>query len=173
MASNAGAGPGTEQDGVGRPLHGEEVSRFLALGLVARLACHDAEGWPCGVPVWHEWDGVGFWEIVAKGAACPQLLLRDPRVALVIDEPQTLRRVLCQGTAVLREGPVAEGRWPAIARRMAARYLGSDAVAACEAKTAGLEPWLFRIEPRRLVGRHGPGRADRDPRSARHPRPRA
>ncbi|MEA2513086.1 MAG: hypothetical protein QOJ59_2573 [Thermomicrobiales bacterium] len=163
MTSRTKLGSGPQHEDIGRPLHGDELHRFLALGLVARLACLDSDGWPYNVPVWHEWDGNGFWVIAAKGAAWARFLTDDPRVALTVDEPETLRRVLCQGTAAHTEGPIAYGRWNAIARQMAARYLGSDGVAAYEANTAGLERWLFRIEPRLLVGWHGPGRADRAP----------
>lgn len=45
---------------VGR-LAADELDAFLAEGHIARLACLDRAGWPSVVPVWHDWDGRGFW----------------------------------------------------------------------------------------------------------------
>ena len=148
---------------VGYPLRGHALDEFLDLGLVARLACHDADGWPYAVPVWHAWDGSGFWVIATKDAAWARWIRSDPRVALCIDEPATLRRVVCQGSARAIEGPSSPHRCAAIARGMAARYLGGGAVAAYETSTAGLERWLFRIEPTRLLTWAGPGRTEGRP----------
>jgi hypothetical protein len=148
---------------MGHRLGGAELDAFLRRGLVSHLSCCDADGWPYVVPLWHAWDGDGFWVIAAKEAAWARFLAADPRVALSIDETETLRRVLCQGTALLAERPSARGRWNAIALDMAARYLGSGAVAAYQSRTAGLERWLIRIEPHRLVGWEGPGRSDGQP----------
>lgn len=145
---------------IGIPLRGRELDAFLDLGITARLSCLDDRGWPYTVPVWHEWDGERFWVIGARGAAWVRYLRAAPSVALCVDEPETLRRVLCQGLAKVVEGPSVDGMWVPIARRMAARYLGPDAVPGYEAATAGLERWLVRIEVERLLTWHGPGRAD-------------
>lgn len=149
---------------IGAPLKSADLEAFLASGLMARLACLDDEGWPYNVPVWFEWDGDRFWVIAAKEAAWAHHLLAEPRVALCIDEPATLRRVLCQGTARLVERPCTDGLWVAIAHRMAARYLGGGADAYA-ATVSGIERWLFVIEIKRLVSWHGPGRAERGRRS--------
>ena len=147
----------------GAPLTRDERDAFLRLGVTARLACLDAEGWPYVVPVWHHWDGEQFWVIGAKRATWARHLLADPRVALCVDEPPTLTRVVCQGEARHVEGPSATGRWVGVARTMAARYLGVDAVPAYEAATRDLERLLFVIEARRLVSCRGPGRAEGEP----------
>lgn len=149
--------------GPGQSMTGLALDQFLNEGIVARLACLDSEGWPYNVPVWHEWDGAAFWVIAAEGAAWATYLRADPRVALCIDDPPTLSRVLCQGRAVLVEEATDQGRWNAIARNMAARYLGEDAVAGYETSSAGVRRILFRIEPRRFVTWRGPGRSEHRP----------
>ncbi|MDQ4058627.1 MAG: pyridoxamine 5'-phosphate oxidase family protein, partial [Actinomycetota bacterium] len=58
---------------VGR-LHQDELEAFLAEGRIARLGCLDADGWPYVVPVWHEWDGDGFFVIPRMKSAWAQFL---------------------------------------------------------------------------------------------------
>jgi hypothetical protein len=147
---------------IGASMRGSELDEFLALGITARLSCLDERGWPYTVPVWHQWDGERFWVIGVKGAAWVRHLQASPMVALCVDEPETLRRVLCQGVAAIVEGPSADGAWPAIARRMAERYLGADGVAGYETATAGLARWLVRIDVDRLLTWRGPGRSEDD-----------
>jgi hypothetical protein len=147
-------------DDPGTRLAGRALDDFLALGITARLSCLDDRGWPYIVPVWHQWDGDHFWVIGTKHAAWVRYLRGEPRVALSVDEPETLRQVLVQGSGTIVEGPSARGEWQAIARQMAARYLGDDAVAGYEAATAGLERFLIRIHVDRLVTWHGPGRSE-------------
>ncbi len=145
---------------VGSPLRGQELAEFLQLGITARLSCLDGRGWPYCVPVWHQWNGEHFWVIGAKSAAWVGFTQMSPRIALCIDEPETLRRVLCQGTARTVEGPRASGKFVDIARQMAARYLGDSAVEAYETATFGLERWLIAVDVDRLITSRGPGRAD-------------
>lgn len=147
----------------GSRLRDGELEEFLALGITARLSCLDERGWPYTVPVWHQWDGEVFWVIGVKGASWVRYLQASPMVALCIDEPETLRRVLCQGIAATVEGPSATGEWTAIARRMAGRYLGAEQVAGYETATAGLERWLVRIDVDRLLTWRGPGRSEGEP----------
>src|SRR5688572_1847825 len=121
----------------GHRLEGDELDGFLRRALVSHLACYDADGWPYVVPLWHSWDGDEFWVIAGQEAVWPRFLVADPRVALPIDETASLRRVLCRGTARLVEQPTARGQWNTIALEMAERYLGSDAVADYQRRTAG------------------------------------
>jgi hypothetical protein len=147
---------------IGSRMRDGELDEFLALGITARLSCLDERGWPYTVPVWHQWDGERFWVIGVKGAVWVRYLQAVPMVALCVDEPETLRRVLCQGVATTVEGPSVDGQWPAIALKMAERYLGADAVAEYETATAGLARWLVRIDVDRLLTWRGPGRGEGD-----------
>jgi hypothetical protein len=145
----------------GKPLGEAAVEELLQRGLIARLACFDDADWPHVVPVWFEWDGHHFWVIATKRAAWVTYLVRNPRVALAIDDPITTRRMLVKGVAVIEEEPGLTGRWSPIARRMADRYLGERAVT-YEADTAGLERWLLSIQPTRIVAWQGPSKDERE-----------
>jgi nitroimidazol reductase NimA-like FMN-containing flavoprotein (pyridoxamine 5'-phosphate oxidase superfamily) len=144
----------------GTRLAGAKLDEFLALGVTARLSCLDERGWPYTVPVWHQWDGERFWVIAARHAAWVRFIKADPKVALCIDEPESLRRVLCQGIATIVEGPSATGSWQEIARQMAARYLGDATVPGYETATAGYERWLIRVDVDRLLTWNGPGKSE-------------
>jgi nitroimidazol reductase NimA-like FMN-containing flavoprotein (pyridoxamine 5'-phosphate oxidase superfamily) len=142
----------------GRPLDADERDAFLEGGLLARLACLDDRGWPYIVPVWFDWDGDRFWIVGTVGAAWASFVAADFRVSLSIDDPGTLRRVICQGVARIEELPTRNGRWTPVARRMSARYLGERAAAYNE-ETSGVERCLFSITPTRMITWQGPGKA--------------
>jgi hypothetical protein len=147
----------------GARLTSHERDAFLHQGITARLACLDARGWPYSVPLWHHWDGERFWIIGSEHAAWVRYLLAAPRAALLIDDPATLTRVMCQGIARHAEGPSTAGTWTDIARAMAVRYLGPETLPDYERNTAGLARWLFVIEPDRMVSWRGPGRTEGEP----------
>jgi nitroimidazol reductase NimA-like FMN-containing flavoprotein (pyridoxamine 5'-phosphate oxidase superfamily) len=133
---------------IGR-LEQEDLDAFLAEGHIARLACLDDAGWPYVVPVWHEWDGHGFWLIPRMKSAWATFLRSAPRCAITVDETGTLRKVIAQGEAKLVEEPNVGGRWVEIAERMSVRYLGENGPKYLE-PTLDRKRWLFYIEPVRL-----------------------
>jgi nitroimidazol reductase NimA-like FMN-containing flavoprotein (pyridoxamine 5'-phosphate oxidase superfamily) len=133
---------------IGR-LEQEELDAFLSEGHLARLACIDENGWPYLVPVWHEWDGSGFWVIPRAKSAWAVYLKNDPRCAITVDETGTLRKVIVQGAAQLVEEPNVGGRWVEIAERMSLRYLGENGPKYL-APTLDKKRWLFHIDPQRL-----------------------
>jgi nitroimidazol reductase NimA-like FMN-containing flavoprotein (pyridoxamine 5'-phosphate oxidase superfamily) len=133
---------------IGR-LEQEELDVFLAEGHIARLACLDDSGWPYVVPVWHEWDGHGFWVIPRMKSAWATFLRNTSRCAITVDETGTLRKVVAQGEAKLVEEPNVGGRWVEIAERMSVRYLGANGPKYLE-PTLDRKRWLFYIEPVRL-----------------------
>lgn len=133
---------------IGR-LQQDEVDAFLSEGHLARLACLDENDWPYVVPIWHEWDGHGFWVIPRRKSAWASYLSNNPRCAITVDEAGTLRKVIVQGEAKLEEEPNVGGRWVEIAERMSRRYLGENGPKYLE-PTLDKKRWLFRIEPRRL-----------------------
>lgn len=146
------------EDGAKRgPLSSEERDAFLARGLMARLACLDERGWPYSVPVWFHWDGSQFWIVASPGSAWAAYLSADPRVSLCIDEPESLRRVMCQGEAHLVEGSTVNGRWVPYGRLMSARYLGAKAPA-YDSQMVDFAGTLFAVTPVRLLTWQGPGK---------------
>jgi hypothetical protein len=81
-------------------------------------------------------------------------------VSLVVEQPRTLGKVLCQGRAELVERPNVGGEWVPIATRMSVRYLGENGPKYLEPTL--LQPrWLFRIKPDRLETWQGVGWARR------------
>jgi hypothetical protein len=142
---------------LGSRLSPSELDAFLQRGITGRLACLDDRGWPYAVPLWHQWDGERFWIIASERAKWAGYLQASPRVALTIDEPETVTRVLCQGTARYVEAPNLDGQWVPIALQMAERYLGADALPDYQRNTAGMRRWLFAIDVDRLVSWRGAG----------------
>ncbi len=144
-------------DDPGAKLSAIELDAYLEQGLTARMACLDDRGWPYAVPIWHQWDGQRFWVIGSERAKWVPYLLKSPRVALTIDDPDPVTRVLCQGSARCVEGPSLAGDWVAIALNMAARYLGEDGILEYQQNTAHMARWLFAIDVDRMVSWRGAG----------------
>jgi nitroimidazol reductase NimA-like FMN-containing flavoprotein (pyridoxamine 5'-phosphate oxidase superfamily) len=59
-----------------------DVDAFLMRPLVARVATTG----PSVRPVWFCWEDGAFWWITGAYARLPEILARDPRVALVVDD---------------------------------------------------------------------------------------
>lgn len=143
----------------------EERDAFLAGPWIARLACLKPDGAPYIVPVWYHWDGVAFWVVGRKRSAWAHYMAADPRVSLVVDEPEPpIRKVICEGTAVVVEaavGPYLENGEKSLWNRIGEahtgpRYLGERA--AEYRGSVNVEPcWTFRIVPRELTTWQGFG----------------
>ena len=114
----------------------QEINEFLQGPWLARLACLKPDGWPYVIPVWYHWDGSAFWVVGrARSEWCHYMAL-DPRVSLVVDEPTPpIRKVICEGTAVVVEAAVGpllmngeKSIWNEIGERHTGpRYLGDKA----------------------------------------------
>ncbi|HVA05618.1 MAG TPA: pyridoxamine 5'-phosphate oxidase family protein [Acidimicrobiales bacterium] len=141
-------------------LDADEMAAFLAEPRIARLACHDLEGWPYVVPCWQEWDGEGWWVIPRERSVWATFLEHDPRCAISVDEDGALRKVLAQCRAELVERPNVGGRWVAIGTRMAQRYFGPQGQLYLE-PTLNQPRWLFYLRPRNVVTWQGPDWARR------------
>jgi PPOX class probable F420-dependent enzyme len=130
-------------------LSSDELDEFLGRGILGRLAVLDDNGWPYVQPVWFAWDPAErvFWVVARKKSVWAGYMQRDGRVALTIDEDERpLRKVTLQGRAEVVEEPNVGGRWVAIAKEMATRYLGPhgpDYIV----PTLDKPRWLFKIVP--------------------------
>ncbi len=133
---------------VGR-LDDQEITEFLELPLIARLACLDDDGWPYVVPCWHEWDGASFWVVPRQRSAWARYLEREPRCAITVDEDGRQRKVVAQCRAHLVERPNLGGAWVSVAERMSLRYLGENGPRYLE-PTMDKPRWLFRLEPTKV-----------------------
>lgn len=133
--------------------HPFDVDAFLARPLLARVA---AAG-PSVRPVWYLWEEGAFWWITGAYARLPEILTRDPRLALVVDscdlDSGEVRQVTARGDGVIVPFD------PERARRKLARYLGTDEQAwdprfeARYLREPDRQTRLVRLEPERLTAR--------------------
>ena len=143
----------------------EEVDAFLAGPWIARLACLKPDGWPYIVPTWYRWDGESFWVVPRKRSQWAHYLAADPRVSLVVDEPEPpIRKVICEGRAEIVETPVGpfldngeKSLWNRIGEEHTGpRYLGERA--AEYRGSVNVEPcWTIRIVADKLTTWQGFG----------------
>lgn len=134
----------------------EQVDAFLAEGRNMYLACLKPDGWPYVTICWHEWRDGSFWVVPRQRSRWAEYLKADPRVSVVIEEKETLRKVLAQGRAEVVEEPSLGGQWVEVATRMTYRYLGSNGPAYLE-PTLHQPRWLFRIHPESMKTWQGVG----------------
>ena len=148
----------------------EEMGIFLEKGYTLRLACLKPNGDPFVVPCWHHWEnksecdrGSGcdcingcFWVIPRSRSKWAEYLKNDPRCSWVIDDDQTMEKVLCEGVAELVEESVVDGKWVGIAEIMSVRYLGPDGPTYL-VPTLNQPRWLFRLRPTKLRSWQGVG----------------
>ena len=143
---------------------------YLEGAALARISAVDEDGFPHVVPVWYHWDGESFWFVLRQRAEVATLLLKNPKVGVVIDEGSVkdeandrffeMPKVWAQGSADVVEEPNVGGQWVDIASQMALRYLGPNGP---EYITASLNQprWLFRVTPTVLKTWEGTGWAKR------------
>ena len=130
----------------------EEVDRFLAGERTCRVATVGGEGQPHVAPLWFVWDGAALWLHSLVRSQRWVDLVRDPRVAVVVDagtEYGELRGVEIAGRAdVVGEVPRGTGPDASVAepeRLFAEKYLGGGPFA-----TDGRHGWL-RIAPEMVL----------------------
>ena len=85
-----------------------------------------------------------------------EYLKNDPRCSWVIDDVQTMEKILCEGVAELVEESVVNGKWVGIAEKMAVRYHGPDGPTYL-VPTLNQPRWLFRLRPTKLRSWQGVG----------------
>jgi nitroimidazol reductase NimA-like FMN-containing flavoprotein (pyridoxamine 5'-phosphate oxidase superfamily) len=137
-----------------------EVEAFLAKGIVMRLACLDDDGAPYCVPCWFEWRDGCFWVVPRQRSKWAGYLQRNASCAFTVDVPETLEKVIGNGTAEVVEEPNVGGAWVAVANRMAARYLGDRGPEYLE-PTLHQPRWLLKITPTTMQTWQGVGWARR------------
>ena len=146
-----------------------EMDDFLAGPWLARVACLKPDGAPYVVPLWYHWDGEAFIVVGRARSEWCLFLQRDPRVSLVVDEPEPpIRKVICEGTAECLEncvGPYLPNGEKSFWNRLGEehtgpRYLGEKARE--YRGSVNVEPcWTYRIVPSRITTWQGFGWAKR------------
>src|SRR5919201_6160123 len=140
---------------VGR-MSDEERDAFLALGKSMRLSCLKPDGSPYIAVCWHDWHEGWFWLVPRQRSKWGEYLERDGRLAFVVDDDQTLEKVIGEGVAELVERPNVGGAWVEVATRMAVRYLGEDGPKYL-VPTMHQPRWLFRFRPTNVKTWQGVG----------------
>ena len=138
----------------------EEVDAFLERAHVMRLACLKPDGAPYLTVCWQEWRDGSFWVIPRERSVWARYMQRDPRVSFVVDVPETIEKILGEGTAECVEEPNVGGKWVEIAERMSLRYLGENGPTYL-IPTLNQPRWLFRIDPAKMQTWQGVGWARR------------
>lgn len=128
-----------------------EVDEFLATERTCRVATTGGDGRPHVAPLWFVWDGTSLWLHSVVRSQRWTDLLRDPRIAVVVDAGEAydeLRGVELSGEAeVAGEVPRTSAPDPVLShpeRLFAAKYTGG------EFTTDGRHAWL-RLTPDKLV----------------------
>ncbi len=116
----------------------EDTQRFLSEPRNTILGTLRKDGSPQLNPMWFSWTGEVFYISTTRTRFKYQHILRDPRVTLCIDEAETLKTLIVEGRATVREHDIWE-----ITQRIVEKYVQPDYVAARMAR--------FRSEPRVLI----------------------
>ncbi len=82
---------------------GEQIEQFLAERRNIMVAAIRRDGRPQVTPNWFYWDGSRFYISTTKTRQKYKNLVRDPRIQLVLDEPEGFRTVLIDGTTEIWE----------------------------------------------------------------------
>jgi len=137
-----------------------ERERFLARGMVMRLACLNPDGSPYITVCWHDWHDGYFWLVPRKRSRWAELLRDDGRLSFVVDDDTTMEKVIGDGVAEVVEEPNVGGAWVEVATRMALRYLGENGPTYLTS-TLNQPRWLFRFKPLNVKTWQGVGWARR------------
>jgi len=134
----------------------EEIDRFLATPIIARLATVKPDGSPHVVPVWQHWDGKAMYIIPRARSSFVANIGYESRVCVsCADDGPGHRRVLIEGVAEIVEGPsVMAGRMLEIAKEMAARYMGPEGSAYVD-QTDDRPRYLVRVAPAKITSWQG------------------
>jgi PPOX class probable F420-dependent enzyme len=131
---------------VRKGLKPDDLGDLLELPFVAVLATYRRDGTVLLSPVWHEWRDNGFNVVSGSGDVKAAHLRRDPRASIVVYEHALPNRGL-ELRATARLSPLDD---LSIVRRIATRYLGSDAVE--QYLETAHDDVLVRLEPGELRG---------------------
>ncbi len=130
-----------------------EVDEFLAAERTCRVATAGKDGRPHVVPLWFVWDGTSLWLSSVVRSQRWTDLMRDPRVAVVIDagvEYTELRGVELSGE-VVPVGDDTAHRPPPIPSSTTSEQLFADKyTGGVKVPPDGRHAWL-RLTPEKLV----------------------
>ena len=131
----------------------DEIKEFLASPestWLLKLSYLDEKGWPTCTPLWYQWTGREFYVVGRKRSKWVELLKRDERCSICIEETAhpRIRKVLAQCKAEVVEGPARgeNSQWVPVANEMATRYSGPTGPEQLKA-SYGWERYLVKLTP--------------------------
>lgn len=115
-------------------------------GLLMRFATVKPDGAPYATAIWYAYEEGALWFTPRKESVWRQHLMRDPRIAIVIDE-QALpyRKVVVEGRAELAFDLGHDAAWRERYRRIAMRYVPTEGADAYIAETIDQTRALFTL----------------------------
>jgi len=115
-------------------------------GLLMRFATVKPDGAPYATAIWYAFEDGALWFTPRKESVWRQHLLRDPRIAVVIDE-QALpyRKVVIEGRAQLAFELGRDAEWRDRYRRIAMRYIPAEGADHYIAETIDQTRALFTL----------------------------
>jgi PPOX class probable F420-dependent enzyme len=139
--------------GRGRQMRPEHVEEFLATSRAfLKIATNGADGYPLVNPVWYVWRDGEFIVVTKEQTGLVQNLRRDPRVCLLVDNPETpYIRITAKSTADFRDYD-----WHEVGREMVLRYLGPNGFAYYDA-TTDIPRVVVHFRPERMTTWDGGG----------------
>lgn len=124
----------------------EQMTFLSEPGILMRIATVREDGAPLVTPIWfiHEEDAI--WFTPREKSEWFKCLRRDPRVSLCIDEqPLPYRKLVIDGIAELIHDLGDDASWGDRYRRIAERYVPSEAASAYIADTIDQARGLYRV----------------------------
>jgi len=128
-------------------LSGAERDAFLREpGLLMRFSTIKPDGAPYATAIWYVYEDGAIWFTPRRESVWRLHLMRDPRIAIVIDE-QALpyRKVVVEGRAELAYDLGRDADWRDRYRRIAERYVPPDGADHYITETLDQTRALFRV----------------------------
>lgn len=124
-----------------------KINDFLSQPFIAKIATVRADGSPYVVPVIYNWDGEYIYVIARKRAAWIEHIRRDPRVAVLIDDPKPPHpRVLIEG-----EAEIVGTDWVEMGKKMLEKYMGKEMSQKYIEGTIDQPRWVIKITPKKVT----------------------
>jgi len=124
-----------------------KIDDFLQRPLIAKIATVRPDGSPYVVPVIYSWDGRYIYVIGRKRSAWIEYLRREPRVTVLIDDPNPPHpRVLIEGIA-----EIVGTDWIELGKKMLEKYMGKELSQKYLEGTIDQPRWLIRITPNKFT----------------------
>lgn len=131
-----------------KPFIPDDIARFLAQPLVAKLSTHNDDGTIHTVPIWFKYHEGEFLFGTQDVSRKIQNIRRDNRVTVLVETTDpNLKGIMVYGTATLDYGDVIPKR-----RLVFEKYMPAEDAGALAERLAGMwKPVIVRVTPERMI----------------------